>query len=1226
MAAARKTARERGLRVTFFAGNNLDIVQTFKKADGSTGRADISARAFITGDRVFVRVDHPRYTADQIMRHEIGHDMIAKGEVDPNTVRERINEKFGEEKAQQLADMYTEAYEGSGMTPDQIWDEVICDSLGDMNIFTDTVHEGDAWTLLNETKKASADAKTENVRGPPTSEGKASREWQSYELSDEFARTIKVEDRHDFLRKLADNTKGIKKNKPRRLMFAINDSVYFFTATGYMNGHMESTMPILGNEDMVRQIKEVFYGGVDEGAKVSDSLAEEYRMQRGGNDWDTPYGRHAGEKNSANGLYGEERRNERDGNAAESLDETDGDFEEESVGSLTYDGNGRAYKVESNGTRTYFDTNSDPEARFSMETPVETKKNLVALHNLTEDKLLKSIALGGFPMPSIAVTKTDIPHTNFGDITLVMNKTTIDPKFSRKNTVYSADAWTPTFPQIEYEADPAVEKKLSNMYYNLAKTHGYDFVKPMYGYAQYLSDELNRKGGVDGIVERLIDDTGMMQIYLADSGKEPVADIKKDVVTRLDQHAVERYDYLIDKLGEDVVKDLVAHGDETPAAARKRWTEEHGEKLTEAYRVYLADSGLDADVVENVMEHVKIGEMLREVIGARNYLKTGAETVRTEIDTAATNDAIRKAVGDGYEAWLRNLFDGAVKDTGIYNNKELYTASGNRRSFKQTHYPVTLDNIAKAMAEQNDGNSRNVSGFYGVKSLRAGTAKRFSSIKEMHEYEGRLKHLTQEEADAITDALSERMHALINTILESKGRSNDYQAYDSVGSMLMEMAEMETKTIDSLSKKSAEWHYQLDNGILADIRDLLFDVAQMPVNIFEAKPERSVRFDEVLAAVLPDDASKKLRDALEAHGVSVLTYEKGNDASRMEAVNSVDGAHFSRELDSVEAMRKENAKLKEVNEALREQFKRTEFAKVDKKSLDKFTKSLLKDYQSGADINEIRDALSDVYTYMANGEDGHGAAWNDLQERAYNVAVSILESASAINDDMYQEYKSLRDRLRNYPISIDKRYDNDIQGYESINDFRRANFGRIKIANDGTPVDIVYADLANTYPEFFDESEYTTQADQLTHIADVLESLQPYEVNPYSANMRQAATWLASDIIERFYELPQAKPTIADKQAAKLTKQVIKDAKKLENLREQKNERIKELIRKNREKVKATTQKEREKRVAAVKEVKEHYKAKEQKASESRKARTLRAKIMRHAQDMSKKLLRPTDK
>ena len=61
------------------------------------------------------------------------------------------------------------------------------------------------------------------------------------------------------------------------------------------------------------------------------------------------------------------------------------------------------------------------------------------------------------------------------------------------------------------------------------------------------------------------------------------------------------------------------------------------------------------------------------------------------------------------------------------------------------------------MAGQNDGNTKNVSGFYGIKSLRAGTAERFKSIADMHKMEGRLQHLTEEEASAISDALSKRL-------------------------------------------------------------------------------------------------------------------------------------------------------------------------------------------------------------------------------------------------------------------------------------------------------------------------------------------------------------------------------------------------------------------------------------------------------------------------------------
>lgn len=54
-------------------------------------------------------------------------------------------------------------------------------------------------------------------------------------------------------------------------------------------------------------------------------------------------------------------------------------------------------------------------------------KDLVAAHNLSGDKLLASISLGDFVMPSIAVTKDTISHDGFGPITLLFDKNTIDP-------------------------------------------------------------------------------------------------------------------------------------------------------------------------------------------------------------------------------------------------------------------------------------------------------------------------------------------------------------------------------------------------------------------------------------------------------------------------------------------------------------------------------------------------------------------------------------------------------------------------------------------------------------------------------------------------------------------------------------------------------------------------------------------------------------------------------
>lgn len=90
---------------------------------------------------------------------------------------------------------------------------------------------------------------------------------------------------------------------------------------------------------------------------------------------------------------------------------------------------------------------------------VEETNDLVALHNLTEENLLKVLDLGGFPMPSIAVTKADIPFTDFGDITVIFGKETIDPAKS-ENAVYSRDAWTPTVPQAEYEINETKAREI----------------------------------------------------------------------------------------------------------------------------------------------------------------------------------------------------------------------------------------------------------------------------------------------------------------------------------------------------------------------------------------------------------------------------------------------------------------------------------------------------------------------------------------------------------------------------------------------------------------------------------------------------------------------------------------------------------------------------------------------------------------------------------------------
>lgn len=173
MKKARKLAEERGLKVRFFTGENL----TVKDENGKT----ISARAYIKGNRVLVRADHQVYTEEQLMRHELGHDKIAKGEVDINKVRRRLEKAVGKENIDKVAKLYAEAYAGTGMTAKEIWEECICDSLGDMNVFAGEDARALLDKIIPEVKKAASESKEPSkMRGPP--DGKAKTiEYQSPE-------------------------------------------------------------------------------------------------------------------------------------------------------------------------------------------------------------------------------------------------------------------------------------------------------------------------------------------------------------------------------------------------------------------------------------------------------------------------------------------------------------------------------------------------------------------------------------------------------------------------------------------------------------------------------------------------------------------------------------------------------------------------------------------------------------------------------------------------------------------------------------------------------------------------------------------------------------------------------------------------------------------------------------------------------------------------------------
>lgn len=332
---------------------------------------------------------------------------------------------------------------------------------------------------------------------------------------------------------------------------------------------------------------------------------------------------------------------------------------------------------------------------------------------------------------------------------------------------------------------------------------------------------------------------------------------------------------------------------------------------------------------------------------------------------------------------------------------------------------------------------------------------------------------------------------------------------------------------------------------------------------------------------------------------------------------SVKGAEVSREYADV---LKENELLKERVDYWKGQTKRTDRATTNEKSVSREANSLIKRYGADLDAADIQGDLQSLYDAMANGELDGKEAFTQAKE----IAGKLVENAVEANDELYQSYKDLRDFLRTTKLTISEE---DGKNLPDLAELRKQNFGRMTVGKGQTNIDQVYQELADQWPEFFDEEAVSHPADQLQQISDVLGRIYTItEQNPYQGYMEQAKTAAANEILEDFFELPQTRKTFADRQAAMLSETKAKGKAQAQKIREQKNAQLADLREKNRARVNSILEKERTRRADQINKLKEQYKSRDTAAKDRREARELRNKIIRHTKGLSQKLIRPTDK
>ena len=250
----------------------------------------------------------------------------------------------------------------------------------------------------------------------------------------------------------------------------------------------------------------------------------------------------------------------------------------------------------------------------------------------------------------------------------------------------------------------------------------------------------------------------------------------------------------------------------------------------------------------------------------------------------------------------------------------------------------------------------------------------------------------------------------------------------------------------------------------------------------------------------------------------------------------------------------ENEQLAEANAALKRQFTITRDALHDPESARKAGRNFLKRYDSGFSLDEFTERFTGLCDYIAQNGDRVDAkkVMSALQKLAYEV----ISESRVLNKEASEEYRDLKNDLRKTKIKVTEDMVKEFDYYGGYNETRIRNFGKIGLSRQGgIAADTLYAELAERYPELFQEDFTGSEVDMIMDIIAVADSLDPVYENPYAMDMDEAALEASYELWDMYFDIQMQKPTFADRYEKKLEKERAKAKAARHYLREEIKER-----------------------------------------------------------------------
>lgn len=888
-----------GMREAKQAGAELGVDVVFVRGSMAMQRGDqlmrINGVYDAAAKRAVVSTTDIQYDGGKLAQHELFHVRANKDPALVQQALQKVRETFGEEAFEQVAREYVQSYSGAYQSMEDVYEEVLADAYAGMNRFRAgaTQFAEAVQSEVQQSERASEPAQTsQETRGSP--EGRFSiQELENGERiaviedgQDEFDRAKPSQyaaiAKRVIMREFAGKTLPLSTEDLAR----VNRNTageYAYPSNRLEAGTTEYNAKMRASTELadLLAVSEFSHWAEDHKNHDAAELGFDYYTTKFEVDGHLFEGLiNIANSNSGRTLY--------DVTKIREIPATSRKPATLMAQSAPTFGNLSGESVSQN--------QADVKQRFSLSEPVERAGNLIAEHNLTQEKLEKALEIGAFPSPSIAIVQAEQGHTNYGDYSVVFPASTIDPEADSRNRVYGADAWTPTSSNatVEYRVDADAKRAFERSIRDLSGQVADGIFR---------GDSTLGKAGIEEettktsreIAEQIAQYPEVKAAYLADKG-ENISPVYKDrEYDNIGNAALQRYtdNVGVQNLARIIVQMYVGDANSVAQAELQRVRQAIGEEYAERFaRILDRKPERKAERVSEYAENKMYSSMRAEdfIRHAWEMVQEGGQN-RGDVDKMAMQDELdRKAPTQDVAVWAEKQLQDVIGEGGIYNNEDRYTSRGDRRSFEQTHWELNAENLVRAMAQAEERGANIM--WYDAGGLLAAATPEYRSISEIHADEGRLQTLEQEAYEGKVMELQQSLDNVVERILqETKHKAYGYQDESQIITEALIKTAQGGDSLQSIREGMAAEEYDIDRATAMQIQELFQQAKEIPTSYFEAKPQRVVGFDEAVALLAPESAPADLMERAEDAGLRVIRYTGQED--RIRVANELPGVKFS---------------------------------------------------------------------------------------------------------------------------------------------------------------------------------------------------------------------------------------------------------------------------------------------------------------------------------------------